>query len=208
MDHTSTLLSVAALWTLAVLTPGPNFLVTVRLAGGRSRAAGLQGVAGIGVGTLAWAGAGCLGVQALFTAAPWAYAALKLGGGAYLLLTGARLLLARGGDGAGADALPDGARAAGAGPFWAGLATNLANPKSALFMAGIFAAAMPPQPPPGLALGAMAVMAGISVCWYGLVACLLSTRALLGAYRRGRRWVDRVAGACFVLFGARLLISR
>ena len=44
------LLSVAALWTFAVVSPGPNFLVTARLSMARSRRAGLQAVCGITFG--------------------------------------------------------------------------------------------------------------------------------------------------------------
>jgi threonine/homoserine/homoserine lactone efflux protein len=50
MPDLSALLSVATLWILAVVTPGPNFLVTARLSVGQSRREGLRAVAGIGVG--------------------------------------------------------------------------------------------------------------------------------------------------------------
>ena len=56
----------------------------LRVAIGQSRAAGLRAVAGVGLGTMIWGAAGFFGVHALFAAAPWLYAGLKLFGGAYL----------------------------------------------------------------------------------------------------------------------------
>jgi hypothetical protein len=69
MSDTTLVLSVATLilWLLAVVTPGPNFLVTARLAIARSRPAGLRAVIGIALGTVCWAAAGCFGVRTLFS---------------------------------------------------------------------------------------------------------------------------------------------
>jgi RhtB (resistance to homoserine/threonine) family protein len=207
MSNAIPLLTVAALWTLAVATPGPNFLMILRVAIGQSRAAGLRAVAGVGLGTMIWGAAGFFGVHALFAAAPWLYAGLKLFGGAYLIFLGLRLLAqsARntGGNAEQAERLRSGLSA-----FQLGLVTSLANPKSAVFVASIFAAAMPDEPPVMLGMAAIAIMVALSVSWYALVACLFTMRRISAAYARGRRWIDRIAGAIFILFGARLIASR
>lgn len=174
--------------------------------GGGAVAQGRPRGAGIGVGTAAWAAAGFFGIHALFAAAPWAYAGLKLLGGAYLLYLGARLLWQSNQVG-GAEAQRRRPRS-DASAFRLGLGTNLANPKSALFVASVFAAAMPDSPSLALGLLAMAVMVSISVGWYGTVACLFTLRRVSEVYRRGRRWIDRAAGAAFVLFGAKLVAGR
>ncbi|WP_158818389.1 LysE family translocator [Methylocapsa sp. S129] len=205
MSIALSLLSVAALWTLAVVTPGPNFLVIARLAVGQSRAAGLRAVIGIGAGTAIWGAAGFFGVHALFTAAPWMYAGLKLLGGAYLVFLGSRLLWQSRRPAANEREKAD--RPRSLSPFQLGLVTNLANPKSALFVASLFATAMPNHPPVALGLAAIAIMVALSISWYALVACLFTTRRIAAAYEHGRLWVDRVAGAIFVLFGARLIAS-
>jgi threonine/homoserine/homoserine lactone efflux protein len=201
------LLTVAALWTLAVVTPGPNFLMILRVAIGQFRAAGLRAVAGVGLGTMTWGAAGFFGVHALFAAAPWLYAGLKLFGGAYLIFLGLRLLAQSARKGNGDSERADRPRS-GLSAFQLGLVTGLANPKSALFVASIFAAAMPSEPPLMLGLAAIAVMVALSVSWYAAVACLCTTRRLSAAYARGRRWIDRIAGAIFILFGTRLIASR
>ena len=92
MHNLGLLLSVAILWALAVISPGPNFLMTVRLSITRSRRDGILAVAGIGVGTVIWGAAACFGIQALFVAAPWMYWTLKLLGASYLIFMGLKLI--------------------------------------------------------------------------------------------------------------------
>jgi threonine/homoserine/homoserine lactone efflux protein len=195
------LLSVAALWAFAVVSPGPNFLVTARLAITRSRREAIMAVAGIGIGVVIWGAAGCFGVRALFLAAPWMYLTLKLLGAAYLVFMGLRLLWTSRAGGDLADVAP--AKPKGSAlPL--GLATTIANPRSAISVASIFATTMPSHPPLTLSLAVIATMVVVSVSWYSFVACLFTIPPLAAFYRRGRRWVDRCAGVCFVAFGARL----
>ena len=87
------LFAVASVWLVAAVTPGPNFLMTAQIAVARSRAAGLAAVCGIAVATAVWGICGLVGIQALFLAAPWAYATLKLLGAGYLAFTGIRLIV-------------------------------------------------------------------------------------------------------------------
>jgi LysE type translocator len=63
------------------VSPGPNFLLTARLAIARSRRAGLQAVSGIALGAVCRAAAGCFGVRTLFIAAPWTHWLIKAIGG-------------------------------------------------------------------------------------------------------------------------------
>jgi threonine/homoserine/homoserine lactone efflux protein len=182
--------AVGGLWTVAVVTPGPNFLAAARIAAGRDRRAGLAAVLGIGAGTLLWGLAGCLGVRAMFALAPWLFGALKLFAASFKPVSGPAAAPSR--------------RSA----VWLGFLTSVSNPKSALFVAALFASVLPPDAPLWVGLSAAAEMVAISLGWYGLVVLLLSTRAASAAYLRGRRWIDRLAGAVFAAFGARLLLER
>jgi len=199
--------SVALLWAFAVISPGPNFLMTARIAIARSRREGMQAVAGIGVGTLIWGAAGCFGVQALFVAAPWMHFTLKIMGAAYLIFMGAQLIWrSRRADGSDDDLAIQAPLRLSA--FKLGLATTIANPRSAVSVASIFAATMPSDPPLWLSFAVIAVMVGVSVGWYALVARLFTAKPLADAYRRARHAVDRVTGGCFIVFGAKLAADR
>lgn len=84
--------------------------------------------------------------------------------------------------------------------FWMGVVTTLTNPKSALFVASVFATVIPSHPSLKLGLLATIVMRGISLVWYGAVACLFATKSVSRACSRGRRRIDRAAGGFFIVF--------
>lgn len=201
------LVSVATIWAVAAITPGPNFFIVVRTALEGSRNAALAVIAGVVLGTLSWGVAGWLGISALFAAAPFAYLFLKIAGGAYLLWLGAKLLwrTCQGATGAGPDLAQPGLSARQA--FLSGLATNLANPKSAFFVASLFAATLPAQHSWLQGAAAVATMVLVSSLWYTFVLIVLRNPAVAGAYMRGRRVIDAAAGAIFMGFGFKLLTS-
>ncbi|QND53195.1 LysE family transporter [Phyllobacterium sp. 628] len=201
------LLTVAAIWTIAALTPGPNFFMVVRCTLTGSRKIAVSAVAGTLTGTLCWGLAGWLGVGSLFMAAPIAYMALKIAGGVYLLWLGLRLLwqVRRPRDEMAVPASKG--RLTPMGAWRLGLATNLANPKSALFVASLFAATMAPGTLWTHGAAAVVVMVLISTIWYGGLVFALSHPSVAGAYKRARRTIDAFAGAIFVGFGLKLALS-
>lgn len=89
-----------------------------------------------------------------------------------------------------------------------GFFTSIANPQSALSTTSLFAATIPPQPTIALGMGAVAVMTLVAISWYGFVALALTTRPAAAAFLRLRRWIDRVAGLAFLVFGTRLALER
>jgi len=75
-------------------------------------------------------------------------------------------------------------------------------------VATIFATSMPASPPPLLLGLAVLTMAGLSLSWYCCVALFFASSRVAGFYARARRWLDRLAGGCYVLFGGHLLANR
>jgi threonine/homoserine/homoserine lactone efflux protein len=201
------LLSVAAIWAVAAITPGPNFFIVVRTALEGSRSAAVAVIAGIILGTFCWGLAGWLGISALFAAAPFAYLFLKVAGGFYLCWLGAKLIWNTRRRASGL--VPQTGRA-GIGPkqaFYSGLATNLANPKSAIFVASLFAATLPAEHSWMQGAAAVATMVLVSSLWYSFVLTVLRNPAVAGAYARGRKTLDAAVGVIFMGFGLKLLTS-
>ncbi|HYN96298.1 MAG TPA: LysE family transporter [Pilimelia sp.] len=205
----TTLVPVLGVWAVAVVSPGPDFLVVLRYAAGRSRRSGLRVAAGVVTGIAAWATAGLLGVTVLVTRFDGVYTALRVAGALFLIGFGlATLRSARRPDPARAvDPAPVGRAAGGVGEWRTGLLTNLANPKALVFFGALFASVLPRDA--GLADKALilAAMVAMALGWFGAVAALASTPVVTAGYRRARRALDAVTGGLFVGFGA-LLIPR
>ncbi|MCR4538190.1 LysE family transporter [Pseudomonas sp. 18.1.10] len=205
--YVAPLVSLALLWTVAVVTPGPNFFNTAQLAASCSRRHGVVASAGVATGTILWGLAGGLGIKSLFTAAPMLYLAFKIIGGCYLIYLGLKLFK-RSAPAMGQNLLPDAPRRSLFSAWRLGLLGNLSNPKAALFVATIFASTMPPSPSPMLLTLAVLTMATLSFSWYSCVALVFSSERMANLYSRSRKWLDRFAGSCYLLFGAHLVANR
>lgn len=199
------LLSLALLWTVAVVTPGPNFFNIAQLAASHSRRHGVVAALGVATGTVLWGLAGGLGVKTLFSAAPTLYLGFKIAGGCYLIYLGLKQFMRKATVAPGTPAAP---RQTYSGVYARGFLGNMTNPKSALFVATIFATAMPAHVPPLLLALAVLTMATLSFSWYCSVALFFASRRVAGVYERSRQWLDRLAGGCYLLFGVHLVANR
>ncbi len=192
-------LAVGGLWLIAVVIPGPNFLIVTRLAISRGRAAAMQAVLGIVIGTVLWGTAGMLGVQTVFAAFPSVYGALQMVGAAWLLVVGIRTL--RGGATAKAALQPaEGVRT--------GLLSSLSNPKSALLIGSLFAAVLTERTDALTGAAMVAEIAAISFGWYALVSTMVAAPAVASGFHRAGPWIDRVAGLVFIGFALRIIATR
>ncbi len=199
-----TFISVISIWTVAVVTPGPNFFITARTATSKSRLSAFFVVLGICTGTMIWGVSGFLGLTVLFMISPWIYLIVRIAGGIYLVYLGITFL---------SKAFRpvtrtelDGGVLSGAFSNWRlGLITILSNPKTAIFVTSLFASALPPEAPASSGLISVLLMVVISLIWYSLVMLLFSSAAVAKGYQGIQRWMDGIAGAVFIGFGARLI---
>lgn len=204
-DAVSVALAFAVPAALVTVAPGADTALVLRaalLGGARSAAATAAGVA---AGLLVWGTASALGAAALLAAYPAAHLALRVGGAAYLLFLGTRMVwralrAPRGPAG------PDGAGAAGGrGGFVRGLVTNLLNPKI-----GVFYLALLPQfavdgVAPAVLGGALALVhAGMALAWLGIVGAAAGRARRALARPGAARGVEAVTGSALVAMGAAL----
>lgn len=203
MDLLPVLLHLSAIHILMAMIPGPNTVVVSYCSAALSRRAGLRAAGGIAVATFVWVALSLAGIGLLLAQAGGLYHVLRLGGAAYLVYVGWRMLRASrrsaGGGEAATTAVPG-----GRSPFLAGLATTLSNPKSAVFWTSVFALVVPADVPFWFLAAAAALVTAQSLAWYATVALLLSTPIARSHYRRLTAWLDRVAGAVMIVLGVRL----
>lgn len=202
--------TVCGVWLVTVMTPGPNFVATVHTAAATSPRHGLMVSLGIALGTAIWATGSLAGLGVLFQTMGGLYLAVKLIGATYLIFIGVRMIL---GAGKNAEKVEgDGAVAAAPVSLWRafrlGLVTDLANPKAAAFFASLFAVAVPPTAPLWFQAALVLAVVLIAGGWYALTALAMAHEGIAARYRRWNAQITRLAGACFVGFGAKLALDR
>ena len=174
MQEIIALAGIVGALTAGVVSPGPSFVMVARLAVAESRAAGVAAALGMGLGGVLFAGAALLGLQAAMLAVPAVYFGLKVAGGIYLCVLGARIFLAA----RRPLAVETPGREAGRSrrrPFWLGFATQISNPKTAVVYAGVFAVLLPATFSPIFAASLLCVVFVVEAGWYAAVAALLSS---------------------------------
>ena len=191
---------------VVVVTPGVDMALVTRNALQHGRAAAQATAAGINLGILVWTLAAALGLAALIAASATAFTAVKLAGAVYLVYLGVQTLRgSRGGQPAHA-ARPAPRRAAA---FRQGLASNLLNPKIAVFFTSLlpqFVDAGHAAPRDLLLLGALFNLMGL--VWLLSYAALAARGRDLFRRPRVRRAIDRVTGLTLVALGVRLALER
>jgi len=198
----STLVTVALIFALGVMSPGPNFMVVAQRSVARGRADGLATVLGVVTVSGLWAACSLFGIGLLFALFPWTRVVLRIAGATYLLWLGVKMWRH-----AHVPLADTGAAGAG-GSFWtayrAGLATNLSNAKAVAFYSSAFSAAAPAPGHTATLWLALALVLVIALAWYGLVAVALSSGPAAAAYRRAKKPIERACGVLMIGFGAKL----
>ena len=190
-----------------IATPGQDMLYVVARSVAQGRAAGLCSAFGVSLGILVHTALAALGVAALLQASETLFVVLRLGGAAYLVYLGARMLLAK-------DIAAGGRAAAKPLSPWAliaqGVLSNVSNPKLVIFFMAFLPQFIDPasaHPTRDLvALGAlyaaMAFPVKGAVAW---ISASFARRA--GPSSRMLAWGQRAGGAILVLLGLRLAFA-
>lgn len=198
--------AVLAVFTLAIVSPGPNFLLVVETALGGSRRTGLYTALGVATGSGLFAAAGLFGLLLLVTALPHFATILALGGGSYLVWLGACMLWQHRKPAVKEGIGPRTDRTALAA-YRKGLLTNLTNPKAWAFYLSLFTLVMAPGAPTWEKSLLGLAMFSISLGWYGLVALLISDRRLQPAFFRYQPIIQVLLGGLLIALGGRLIFS-
>lgn len=207
MNEYSFLIAIAGVLFAGAMSPGPSFMVVAQNSLAKSRSHGIATSVGTALGVAIFAVLASFGVTTLIEHVPSAYIVFKVLGGAYLFYLAIKIwrgarepLLTQQTEDIASNSLFR--------SFLMGLVTQTSNPKTALVIAGIFAAFVPASPPPNTTLWVALIAFVIDFSWYAAVAITLSTDRSRGVYKRAKTSFDRVAAIFLGAVGVRLLLSR
>ncbi len=190
------------------LTPGPDTAYILGRSIAQGRAAGIASAFGIATGSIFHTCVAAVGLSAILATSAFAFNAIKVGGGTYLIFLGIKLLLQ--------DRpklnLPAGFRSCtSSAAFRQGVLTNVLNPKVALF----FLAFLPQFIDPGSSAKMPAFLTlGLTFVTTGMIWCMILAwfASALGERLRGNPTIaellNRAVGSLFVFLGARLVTVR
>jgi len=204
MSVTDALMAFTFAAALLTLTPGLDTALILRTATVEVTRKAIQAQLGINAGCLAWAAAVAFGLGALIAVSEVAYNLLKWCGAGYLAWLGVQMLL-KPRQQMGDVTLSSGSQNA----FLRGFFGNLLNPKVGIFYVSFLPQFIPTGHSPVLwTFGLVLIHVVLGTLWSALL--IGSTRKLSGILKQEGvvKWLDRTTGAVFLLFAAKLALSR
>ena len=192
---------VAVITILAVISPGPDFIMVSRNSLARSRQAGMLTATGIGIGVLVHVAYTIIGVGLLLQSSPELFFCFKMAGAAYLAWMGGTTLLS-----GNHEIIQDSANCVSTNlaALRMGILTNALNPKTSIFILSLFMQVVSPGAELSRLIFYGAFISIAHVAWFLLVAYFLSAERVRDKVFKARKWIDRCFGLLLICFGVAL----
>ncbi len=209
--YLSSWLVLVAVFAAALVSPGPDFVMSVKNSLVYGRRAGVFTAIGFALGVLVHASYAVLGIGAVISHSIILFNVIKYAGAAYLIYIGIQALRSKG---ASAAAIEAGLNTNGQfhKSDWIamrdGFLTNLLNPKATLFFVALFTQIVDP----GMPLYVKAVFgltcAVMVALWFMLVAMLMTQPAVRKRYIAFSARIDKLLGVMLIAFGVKVALSK
>jgi threonine/homoserine/homoserine lactone efflux protein len=178
-------------FTLAAMSPGPNFVLAITLTLAQGRPVGWAAVVGVVSANIFFSALALFGVTALLAIWPDLTRFVRGFGGMFLLWFAYKLWV-------NATQKLDWEKTEKTvlslpAAFLTGLATNLANPKAMTFFFSIFAVLVPTEASPGERLYIITVCGLINITWYVTVVAVFGIAAIRRLMDPIKFWLNRSA---------------
>lgn len=215
MEHLALVGTVTAVHLLAVISPGPDFLMAVRNSLAYSRRAGLWTAVGFGAGIAVHIAYSLAGLALVISKSVFLFNGIKLLGALYLVYMGIRSLLSRA---APLEAAPESRRAdlddpadpadlSALAALRMGFLTNVLNPKATLFFLSLFTLVISPVTPGPVLAVISVILVGNTILWFSLVAVFMTQARVRAAFGRWQNVFNRTLGGLLIAIGVKVALS-
>jgi RhtB (resistance to homoserine/threonine) family protein len=220
MEYLHEFLIIASIHLLAVMSPGPDFVMIVKNSLVYNKKTGVFSALGLSLGICVHILYCLLGIGLIISKSIVLFSAIKFIGAGYLIFIGYKSLRAKSQIVSESINLP--CRQTGrhatqqAGnielsvleAIKQGFLTNVFNPKATLFFLAIFTQVLDPKTPLYIEIIYGLEMVFATFAWFAFVASVLSVSKIKSKFQKIQSKVEKVAGVAMILFGIKLALSK
>lgn len=198
--------AVAIVHLLAVMSPGPDFVLISRNSLVYSRNVGIYSAVGLGLGILVHVTYSLIGIGFIISQSIILFSVLKFIGAGYLLYIGWQCLRAKPyqGDIAQKEERQD---LTVLQSIRMGFLTNVLNPKATLFFFALFTQVISPETPKLIQVLYGAEMSLMTFVWFAFVAVVLSYGGIKTRFTSVQHYVERTFGVILIALGLKIALS-
>lgn len=199
-------LTVVIVHLLAVMSPGPDFVMISRNSLVYSRKVGVYSAIGLGLGVLVHVTYSLIGIGLIISKSILFFSILKFVGAMYLIYIGFQCLCAKSHQ----VQIIDGEKQNDLGKFAAirmGFLTNILNPKATLFFFALFTQVINSSTPKSIQVLYGLEMSIMTFIWFALVATVLSHNLVRSHFVPVQHWLERTFGIILIALGIKIALS-
>ena len=203
MHYLSLILTVALIDLLALMSPGPDLIMTIRNSLKYSRRSGVYSAIGLSLGIMVHITYCLVGLAVIISQSIVIFSIIKYLGVAYLLYIGIKSLRAK----RGPDYSDEEQKTRDLTKLQAirmGFLTNVTNPKATLFFLSLFTLVIDPSTPLAVKLVMGGEMTLATVLWFSLVAMIVSHPRVRHRMSRIQHRLEQAMGGILILFGLKV----
>jgi len=206
MEYLSIIATVAVIHLLAVISPGPDFMMITRSSLIYSRRTGMYSAIGLGLGILVHVAYSLVGIGLVISQSIVLFTIIKYLGAIYLIYIGYKSLTAK------LERAKDNeiVMRQGITPLKAiriGFLTNVLNPKATLFFLSLFTLVISPNTPLFVKLIMSAEMSIVTAGWFMLIAFIFSHHLFKNKIQKVQHIAERFIGIALILLGLKVAFS-
>jgi|SRR3989338_2086699 len=206
MDYLFEFLTVALLHLLAVISPGPDFVIITKNTLSHSRKIGIYSAIGVALGILVHVAYSLIGIGLIISKSILLFNAIKLLGAAYLIYIGYKALTSK--SKTFIKRVKSDKEISSLQAVKTGFLTNVLNPKATLFFFSLFTQFINPNTPFAIKFLYGVEMTIATFLWFAFVAIVLSHKYIKGYFSRFQHYVERVMGAILIALGIKILSEK
>jgi RhtB (resistance to homoserine/threonine) family protein len=206
MEYVSIIFTVALVHLLAVISPGPDFVMIVRNSIIYSRKTAVYSAIGLGLGILVHVMYSLVGIGFIISQSIILFTVIKFFGAAYLIYLGYKSLSSKPSnlDIKAIHVKSDLSR-------WQavriGFLTNILNPKVTLFFFSLFTLVINPETPLGIKIFMGLEMAFVTFLWFAVVAYLMSHQLVKSRVHKIQHIAEKFIGIVLIDLGVKVALS-
>jgi RhtB (resistance to homoserine/threonine) family protein len=203
MENLGLIATVTIVHLLALISPGPDFIVACRNAIQYSRKIGIWTAVGFGIGVCVHMSYAFFGLTWVISQSNFLLSSVKYLGAVYLIYLGiSSLFLKNIKIKLTTDQNSDQIKWYTATKM--GLLTNLLNPKASLFFLSLFTLVIGPEINPAVMTILTLILVSTTVLWFSLVAIFLTHQKMRNLFENNQKQINTFFGVILIVIGIRI----
>lgn len=204
--YISQLLIVAGIHALAVISPGPDFVLISRLSLSYSRKIGFAGAIGVALGIGVHIVYSILGIGALIVSSVILFNTIKMLGALYLIYIGV-MSFRQSKNKSHVNSVRLEQDMTYGKALKLGFLTNVLNPKATLFILAVFTQVITPATPKWIQIAYGVEMIVATAVWFSVVSFFLSTDFISRKIQSAKGVIEKITGVVLTALGIKILLE-